>query len=98
MTRISNLSLRHAKAGNEERSSYVPKIANMKGRFEASNSFNNHKSGANVETNSAEKSLKKNHPENVDFDPTNVIQIRSDTYISSGLNGKNLLKANRLNK
>ena len=98
VTPISTLSLRRAKAGNEERSSYVPKVATAKGRFEAPIGLNSHKNdGKTVGKNSAEKQPKKSHIENADFDPTNVIQIRSDTS-SSGLNGQNLLNVNRLKK
>ena len=42
VTPISTLSLRRAKAGNEERSSYVPKVATAKGRFEAPIGLNSH--------------------------------------------------------
>ena len=96
MADISSLPIRHAKAGNEERSSYYPQGAPGASRFEnrpgGSGTYGNFR-GGNAAPNSAEKNKKLAE---ADFDASNVIQIRSDTS-STGLNGQNL-KSNRLKK
>lgn len=86
MTPICNLTLRHAKPANEERSSYFPITGGTKSRFEADGFYQN-RSGA-IAPNKLEKPANTSN-----FDLSDVVKFRSQEN-----SARCHLKQKRLNK
>ena len=88
MPPICNLTLRHAKVANEERSSYFPLAGSTKSRFEP-NDFHQHRNGA-IAPNKLEKPANASN-----FDLTDVVKIRGEDSPSRHLKQKRLNKQKR---